>query len=156
MQAHFCRSASPVRTTPRGRHTLAVASFLLLAFYGERGSAFGFDDVAARAQEQAQRPYRSDSRKPPAELAALTYDQYRDVRFRPDHALWRKDGVPFEVMFFHLGKFQTEPVRINEVDARGVRHIPYASADFDYGRNKLSPRAWGDLGFAGFRAHYPL
>ena len=59
-------------------------------------------------------------------------------------------------MFFHLGKFQTEPVRMNEVTPQGVRHIAYRSADFDYGKNKLSPRSWGDLGFAGFRAHYPL
>jgi len=59
-------------------------------------------------------------------------------------------------MFFHLGKFQTESVRINEITPAGVRHIPYKSADFDYGRNKLSPQTWGDLGYAGFRAHYPL
>ena len=34
--------------------------------------------------------------------------------------------------------------------------MPYDSADFDYGKNTLSPETWGDLGFAGFRAHYPL
>jgi len=118
--------------------------------------AFSFDDVAALAQTQAQRPYQSASRQPPAELAALTYDQYRDIRFRPDHALWRPDKLPFELMFFHLGKFQTEPVRINEVTPQGVRHVRYRSADFDYGKNKLSPQKWGDLGFAGFRAHYPF
>jgi glucans biosynthesis protein len=60
------------------------------------------------------------------------------------------------LMFFHLGKFQTEPVLINEVTPDGVRHIRYRSVDFDYGKNKLSPQNWGDIGFAGFRAHYPL
>lgn len=144
------------RVVLHAQRALALAGLALLVLYGGPAAAFGFDDVAARARQQAQGPYRSESRKPPAELAALTYDQYRDIRFRPDHALWRKDGLPFEVMFFHLGKFQTEPVRINEVDARGVRHLPYTSAEFDYGKNKLSPRSWGDLGFAGFRAHYPL
>ncbi len=123
---------------------------------GPRAHAFGFDDVAARAQEQARKPYVAAARKPPAELAALTYDQYRDIRFRPDHALWRKDALPFELMFFHLGKFQTEPVLINEVTADGARHIRYRSSDFDYGQNKLSPQKWGDVGFAGFRAHYPV
>ena len=67
-----------------------------------------------------------------------------------------RDKLPFELMFFHLGKFQTEPVRINEVTPQGARHIPYDTGDFDYGKNKLSPQSWGDLGFAGFRAHYPL
>ena len=43
-----------------------------------------------------------------------------------------------------------------EVTPSGVRHIAYDTADFDYGKNKLSPQSWGDLGFAGLRAHYPL
>ncbi len=130
--------------------------FLLAGLGAEAAAAFDFDDVAARAQSQAQQPYKSHSRKPPAELQALTYDQYRDIRFRPDHALWRSENLPFELMFFHLGKFQTEPVLINEVTARGARHIRYRSADFDYGKNELSPKSWGDVGFAGFRAHYPI
>ncbi len=87
--------------------------------------AFGFDDVAAQAEKQARKAYQPLNRKPPAELAALTYDQYRDIRFSPDHALWRPEKLPFEVMFFHIGKFQVDPVRINEVTPKGVRHIPY-------------------------------
>jgi glucans biosynthesis protein len=129
---------------------------VLVVLHADPARAFGFDDVAARAKLQAQGTYQSVSRKPPAELQALTYDQYRDIRFRPDHALWRAEHLPFEVMFFHLGKFQTESVRINEVTPQGARHIPYSSADFNYGKNKLSPQSWGDLGFAGFRVHYPL
>lgn len=134
---------------------LAVAT-LCTALLGNAAFAFDFEDVATKAQQQAQHPYQPITRKPPRELQALTYDQYRDIRFRPDRALWRKDDLPFELMFFHLGKFQTEPVRINEVTPFGTRHIRYSSSDFDYGRNKLSPQSWGDLGFAGFRAHYPL
>jgi periplasmic glucans biosynthesis protein len=118
---------------------------------------FGFDDVAAQAESRARQPYKSPSRLAPPELQALNYDQYRDVRFRPDHALWRAEKLPFELMFFHLGgEFQIWPVRMNEVTSGGTRHIAFNSADFNYGKNKLSPRAWGDLAFAGFRAHYPL
>jgi periplasmic glucans biosynthesis protein len=118
--------------------------------------AFDFEDVAKLAQANAQEPYQAPTAKPPAALAALTYDQYRDIRFRPDRALWRADKLPFEVMFFHLGKFQKEPVTINEVTADGVEHVRYRTAEFDYGKNKLSPQSWGDIGFAGFRVHYPL
>ena len=96
------------------------------------------------------------ARKAPAQLQALNYDQYRDIRFRPDRALWRADKLPFELMFFHLGKFQKDAVRIDEVTPQGTRHIPYRASDFDFGKNKLSPQSWGDLGFGGFRAHYPL
>jgi glucans biosynthesis protein len=129
---------------------------LLVALHAGMASAFDFDDVAELAQLQARQAYRSSSRKAPPQLQALSYDQYRDIRFRTDRALWRADKLPFELMFFHLGKFQKESVRIDEVNADGTRHIPYRASDFDFGKNKLSPGSWGDLGFAGFRAHYPL
>ena len=137
--------------------TLArIASCLAIALHVGAAGAFSFEDVAERAQLQARQQWRDSSRKAPAQLEALSYDQYRDIRFRPDRALWRSDNLPFELMFFHLGKFQKQAVRIDEVTPQGTRHIPYRAVDFDYGKNKLSPQSWGDLGFAGFRAHYPL
>ena len=60
-------------------------------------------------------------------------------------------------MFFHLGKYQTEPVQIHEITPHGeVRHLGFDSADFDYGGNKLSPQSWGDVGLAGLRVHHAL
>lgn len=140
----------------RARAATTCAALLFTLLGNGPALAFDFEDVAKRAQANAEKPYLTPDRKPPEALAALTYDQYRDIRFRPDRALWREGGLPFELMFFHLGKFQTDPVLINEVTARGVRHIRYSATDFDYGKNRLSPQAWGDIGFAGFRVHYPL
>jgi periplasmic glucans biosynthesis protein len=147
---------SHTRVISASRQAVVLVSIFLGVSHAHPANGFGFDDVAAKAELQAKAAYKPATRKPPAELQALTYDQYRDIRFRPDHALWRSENLPFELMFFHLGKFQMETVRINEVTSRNVRHIAYNSADFNYGKNKLSPRTWGDLGFAGFRAHYPL
>ena len=135
--------------------SFARCCILLVALHAGAVAAFDFDDVAELAQLQARQSYRSSSRKAPAQLQALNYDQYRDIRFRPDRALWRAEKLPFEVMFFHLGKSQSS-VRIEEVSPQGTHHIPYRSGDFDFGKNKLSPQSWGDLGFGGFRAHYPL
>jgi glucans biosynthesis protein len=117
---------------------------------------FDFDDVAQRAQAEARIAYQTPPRVVPPELAALSYDQYRDIRFRPEHALLRRDGLPFELMFFHLGKFQTLPVVVNELVSGSVRHIRFDPSDFDYGKNRLSPSTWPDLGYAGFRVHYAL
>jgi glucans biosynthesis protein len=117
-------------------------------------SAFDFDDVAALAQRKARAPYKPD-RTQPAELEALDYDQYRDIRFRPDRAVWRAEGLPFDVMFFHRGKANAH-VRMNEVVAGKSRHLPYDRADFDFGKNTLSPETWGDLDYAGLRVHYHL
>lgn len=108
------------------------------------------------ARERAEKPYRASGDKLPADLARLNYDQVRDIRWRPDRALWRAEKLPFEAMFFHLGLYQKEPVLINEVTPQGARHLGYSRADFDYGKNQVRPEAWGDLGFAGFRLHNHL
>ncbi|MEY4563589.1 MAG: hypothetical protein RLZZ618_2866, partial [Pseudomonadota bacterium] len=118
--------------------------------------AFGFDDVAEKARKLATQPHVAAPSVLPDELKNLDYDQYRDIRFRPARALWKEDKLPFEVMFFHLGKFQTQPVRIHEVTPKGVENVAFDPRDFDYGKNKLAPKRWGDLGFAGFRVHYAL
>lgn len=144
------------RGTTRGLRMLPLVALLVAALQVGPVHAFGFEDVVRLAQSASRAPYRSVDRPPPAELQALNYDEYRDIRFRPDHALWRSAKLPFELMFFHLGKFQLQPVRINEVTSGGVRHLRYDASDFDFGKNKLSARKWGDLGFAGFRAHYAL
>lgn len=119
-------------------------------------AAFGFDDVARRAEQLARQPYRAPAFRLPAELEKLSYDGYRDIRFDPARALWRSEKLPFELQFFHLGKFQTLPVQLNEVTPQGVRHLAFDGRQFDYGKNKLTPQAWGDVGYAGFRVHYAL
>src|SRR4051812_35785640 len=103
MLTRFCRITSFRYNFFRDSQASLVAlALILFALHGSTASAFGFDDVAARAASQEKAAYKPVTRKPPAELAALTYDQYRDIRFRPDHALWRTENLPFEMMFFHL------------------------------------------------------
>lgn len=144
------------RLPRRGFATARLWLAVLLVFAAWPARAFGFDEVAARARALAQRPYAAPAFVLPDELKQLSYDQHRDIRFRPERALWRGEGMPFELMFFHLGKYQVQPVRLHEIDAGQVRDIHFDSADFDYGRNRLDPASWGDVGFAGFRVHYPL
>ncbi|WP_234409418.1 glucan biosynthesis protein [Ideonella sp. B508-1] len=116
-----------------------------------------FDRLGERARSLAGQPYAPVPSRTPQALKDLSYDQARDIRFRPDHAVWRSLGLPFELMFFHLGKYQTEPVRMHELSPDGERALPYRPEDFDYGANTaLQPATWGDIGHAGFRVHYPL
>jgi periplasmic glucans biosynthesis protein len=136
----------------------ALGTWLLAAHSLAFGQGFSFDAVATLAQRLAQSPYKPPQRTLPPSLLKpqFTYDQHRDIRFRPDRAFWRGQGLPFELMFFHPGWLFEFPVRINEVEAGKVRHIPFDSRDFSYGRNEGSRQAFGDIGFAGFRVHYPL
>ena len=147
-------SAATVRRSATGLRLIVA---LALAAVAGHAAAFGFDDVAERARQLAGRAYAPVEAKLPDELKNLDYDGYRDIRFNPQKSLWRKENLPFELAFFHLGKFQTQPVSINEIGADGtVNHIAFDRRDFDYGKNKLTQKGWGDLGFAGFRVHYAL
>ncbi len=70
----------------------------VLAVVAGAAQAFGLDDVAARAKALAEQPYKAPVIKLPQELRDLDYDAYRDIRFRPEKALWRGDKLPFELI----------------------------------------------------------
>ena len=137
------------------RARLLVGMVCALAAFTARATVF--DEVARRAAALAATPYVPPPKTaPPADGEKLDYDQYRDIRFRPARALWRDEGLPFEVQFFHPGFLNTETVKINEALADGsVRSVPFDAADFDYGHNKTPSHALAS-GFAGFRLHYPI
>ena len=118
--------------------------------------ALGFDDVAKRARELAETPYRPPVSQLSPELRDLDYDAYRDIRFRPDHALWRAEKLPFELMFFPTGRGFQDAVRINTIEPGGVKRFEADPAMFDFGANKIPPQKLRGLGFAGFRAHYAI
>ena len=69
--------------------------------------AFDLADVSRRAEEIAKEPYRDRQTHVPAWMlkGVLSYDQWRDIRFRPDQALWRREKLPFQVQLFHPGLF---------------------------------------------------
>lgn len=116
--------------------------------------AWDIDDVAALARQRAQTPFQPTAQTMqavPAELAALDYDSYRDIRYTPALNLWRADKLPYEINFFHVGR-QGDAVRIHEISADGVKPLPYDPATFNFGKNQLQPQAWGDLGHGGVRA----
>ena len=92
----------------------------------------------------------------PTQLRELDYDAYRDIRFRPEKALWRAEKLPFELMFFHQGRAVPEPVRINVIEPAGERLVPFDPALFDYGKNKLDPQTLSHLGFNGLRVHFAV
>jgi len=118
--------------------------------------AFGLDDVAREAAKLALERFRDPAGEVPRWLTEISYDQWRDIRFRPEQALWRDARLPFQVQFFHPGLFYDRTVRVNVVDAEGVHVVPFSPSQFDYGRNEFGSMVPQDLGFAGIRLHYPI
>ena len=107
------------------------------------------------ARALAGKPYEPPDQKLPDALKSLTYDQYRTIRFQPEHALWRGENRGFEAQFFHRGFFYKDKIDIYEVVDGKAHVIPYKREDFSFGEGI---GAWpdGNLGFAGFRLHAPL
>ena len=103
----------------------------LIAFATASAAAFGLDDVGARASSMAARSYKAPVDNMPTQLRELDYDAYRDIRYRPDKALWRAEKLPFELMFFHQGRTVPEPVRINVIEPSGERAMAFDPALFD-------------------------
>src|SRR6185436_11211647 len=118
--------------------------------------AFGLEDVAARAATMAASSYQKSSGALPGDVKGLNYDQHRDIRFRPERALWRNTKLPFEIMFFHPGWVYEEVVAIREITPEGVKDVKFDPEAFDYGQNKLDGDGLRRLGYAGFRVHFPV
>ncbi|MET0441264.1 MAG: glucan biosynthesis protein G [Casimicrobiaceae bacterium] len=132
-----------------------VAGIAALAFAASVG-AFDFDDVAKRAAALAAQSYKAPARELPKPLKDLSYDQYRDIRFKPARSLWRSANLPFEIQLFHPGLYYDKPVRISEIVNGVAREIRFDPEMFDYGNNTLDKAALRNLGFAGFRVHVAL
>jgi glucans biosynthesis protein len=117
---------------------------------------FAFDNVQHFAQQRADEPYRDRSSRLPDSIARLGYDDYHTIQFRPENALWRGQSM-FEVQFFHRGSTYDHRVNITEVGDDGVlRPVIYSASQFDFGKIAVPKDLPADLGFAGFRVHYPL
>ena len=123
---------------------------------GTHAIAFDFEDVAKRAAALASQSYKAPAVELPKAVKDLSYDEYRDIRFRPARSLWRAANLPFEVQLFHPGLYYDKPVRISEIVGGVAREIRFDPELFDYGKNKLDKAALRNMGFAGFRVHAAL
>ncbi|WP_419896499.1 glucan biosynthesis protein [Roseomonas sp. USHLN139] len=110
--------------------------------------------VREQARAMAQQPFKAPPESLPGPLADLTYDQYRDIRYRPAQALWRAEGLPFQMQMFHRGFLYKPRIDMFEVSGGMARPIRYNTEMFDF-QNMPRP-AQEDMGFAGFRLHGPI
>jgi glucans biosynthesis protein len=147
--------AAPQQAPASGATTLPANSSIPV------GSAatlrpFGFDDVRQLAQERAKHEYRPGPDSLPETLANLSAEQYREIRFRTPGALWHGQAF-FEVEYFHRGYRNRQRVNLFEVGpGGGVTTIAYNPALYTFGALQKTLKAPANLGYAGFRVHYPL
>ncbi|PMR78664.1 glucan biosynthesis protein D [Halomonas urumqiensis] len=124
---------------------------------GEASIATLFERVAAEAEALANAPYDSGSDALPEALKQVDYDTYRQIRFRPDAALWKDDGL-FSVQLFHTGFLFESPVQLNVVENGESTPLDFDPDRFRYDDDAaaLLEQDLSGAGHAGFRLHFPL
>lgn len=119
--------------------------------------AVTFDDVEKLARKQARKNYKTPDSRLTDTLRAITEDRWNAIKFKDDYRLWKGDGLPFEIGFFHPGFIYDHVVSISEVTGETSAPIAFNPDWFDSG--EPSP-AWKTapvtLDFAGFRIYYPI
>src|ERR1700712_3466406 len=93
---------------------------------GQPVAHFGYDDVLKRARDLASAPFEPKPPALPDVLGKLSFDAWRDIRFRRDKALLGQDGGPFRLEMFHLGHIYPQPVTVNVVREGLATPVPYA------------------------------
>lgn len=135
---------------------LCSVALLLLTSLPLTAQAFGLEDVARQAEALARTTYQPPPPPDPA-LAALNYDDYRRIRFKPERAFWHGTGSLFELQFFALGGGFTRPLRLYELDGDTVKPLVIPGADYnDEGVLPPARSQAADAGAAGWRLKYPL
>jgi periplasmic glucans biosynthesis protein len=109
-----------------------------------------------RARTLGAAAYEAPGNTLPPPIADLSYDEFRDIRYKPERALWLDADLPFTAQFYHLGSYYRTPVRIHEVVDNVAREIQFSQELFNYGNNGFEEPLPADLGFAGFRLHFPI
>ncbi len=132
-----------------------LSSLAILSPLSASDAPFDFDALRYRAKMLAAKPYVARPSRVPEKLRQLTYDQYRDIRFNPAQSLGRREGLPFQLQFFHPGFIFDKTVQVSELKNGVETPVAFSPQFFDYGKNRLGDIP-ATIGFTGFRVLYPL
>lgn len=138
----------------------AVAAFPLSPFAQEpsdTAAPFSEEQLDALARELANKPYAAPEKRLDSALANITYDQYQNIRFKPENLIWREDSLAFRLeMLQAAGAFYAFPVNIFSVEAGRATPIMYSPQLFAFAPPLKPPAPDSKSGFAGFRVRSPI
>ncbi|WP_157954394.1 glucan biosynthesis protein [Saccharospirillum mangrovi] len=119
-------------------------------------SSFSQHWLEDQARELASKPFAPDTLADDSALRALSYDQYRSIRFDPNHAVWGDESRPFQLQLFHPGFLHTTPVGIHLVENGVARRLDFDTDVFNYDDSSIDVNSLSADGYAGFRVHHPI
>ncbi len=116
--------------------------------------AFDLAWLKGQARALASRPYKAPPKVLHQRLIDMGYDEYQQLRFRREQAVWGKEDRGFRLELFHMGRGFRDPVALYEVADGQAREIKYDPDLFDFKKSGITPGGvTRGLGFAGFRLH---
>jgi glucans biosynthesis protein len=119
-----------------------------------RAFGFGFEDVVARAQQQAAAPYVAPRETPPF-LREVGYDQYRGMRYQIRNNLWADSHSRFQVTPVMPGGVYAHIIPIHIVHGDSLEQLTFHKEYFKFDDEVLAAQLPPDLGYAGFELSYP-
>ena len=116
---------------------------------------FDREILLARAAELAQQPYADSVGRSRDDARALTYDEYRSIRFAGG-SIWARENRTFTMDLFYAGFIYEIPVNINLVVGKTARRVLFMNDLFDYGPDVASVETRAEEGYSGFRVRAPI
>jgi periplasmic glucans biosynthesis protein len=135
---------------------IAAAACILLCFLAGRGisaETIDFTVLAQRARDLAQAPYKPRSE---LDLPKMEYEQFHNILFRPDRAVWKNEKLPFQLQFFPVGWIHKKGVTVYEVVNGEVRPMPIDTEMFSHAKDKHGKEIELPNAVSGFRLHAQL
>lgn len=124
---------------------------------------FSFDRLNDLAASLARNAFDDRHFNLPPVWQKLSYDEYRDIRFRSDKAIFGPDGE-FQMQLFAPGGFFDRPVDLFLVENGRAKPLEFSTDLFDFGKVVSASRptladdtagksSRGNLTYSGFRIH---
>lgn len=119
--------------------------------------AFSRSALLDEARKLAAEPYQESTLDLPTRFADLSYEQYREIRWKRDLTIWKDEGRGFRLEPLHTGSVYRQPVMLYLVEDGTASRLAFNRDMFDYGPNVKPPEdPKQDLAFSGFRLRRPL
>ena len=121
----------------------------------DASTSFTSAHVQNLAEQLSTQPFAKPTITAPA-FQKLGYDQFRDIRFRTDQAIWRGEKLDFELQLLPMGWLFDVPVEIWLVDGGNAKRLTADKSLFSLGPLVGDVGPGAPYGFSGFRVHGPI
>ncbi len=117
---------------------------------------FNLETVKDQARTLSASEYAKRTIELPPPFDKLSYDQYRDIRFRTEKSIWRGEKLDFELQPFPMGWLYESPVELWLVDNGQPKPLVADGKLFSIGPLIGEGSEAAPFGFSGFRIHGPI